>query len=246
EAERLLAEAEGLVRDRFVPESEVKARASAVALAAAALDRARRDADAAREQLARHDLIAPFDGVIARKLTEAGEWVETGTPVLDLVDANHLWLDVRAPQQYWAEFGADAQVTVQVDALAGEAFNARVHARVPVSDPAARTFLVRLVVDAPPEAVTPGMSAQARFRLQGQGSVLRIPRDAIVRYPDGTTTVWAIDRSADGAQARQRAVTLARDLGEQVEIVGGIEAGVPVVVRGNERLREGQAVRIEP
>ena len=244
EARRLLAESRRLGEQSFLPETEVAARETAVALAEAALARAQSEHDSARERLERHDVVAPFEGIIARRLVEAGEWVETGTAVAELVNLDELWLDVQAPQQYWPELTPDAAVAAVADALPERTLEARVHARVPVSDPSARTFLVRLVAVNLDEEITPGMSARALFELTGGGEVLRVPRDAIIRYPDGTTTVWIVDRSQDAPQAREVEVSIGRFVGDSVEIVAGMDASMPVVVRGNEVLTEGTQVRV--
>lgn len=244
EAARLRDEGQRLVRDRFLPETEVRARESAVHVAEAALSVAAAERDTVAERVERHAITAPFNGVIARKLTEAGEWVETGTAVVELVDVNALWLDVQVPQQLWPELRTGAEVTVTADALPGQTLPARIHARVPVSDPAARTFLLRLALDAEDADITPGMSARAQLALDSGETLLMIPRDAVIRYPDGTTTVWVVDRDTTPARARQDEIDVAHIEGDRVAVAGGLEAGQPVVVRGNEVLSEDQPVRV--
>lgn len=240
EAKRLRDEGRRLVRDRFLPESEVQSREAAVLMAEAAVAVSESEAATVSERLARHTVIAPFDGVVSRKLTEAGEWASTGVPVAELVGTDELWLDVRAPQESWPALADRAEVAVRADAFPNRPLEATVHARVPVNDPTARTFLVRLVISDPPPGVIPGMSARARFLLPRGGKVLNLPRDAIIRYPDGTTTVWIV---TDG-KARESEVTVDRFVGDIAEISAGVGAGQQVVVRGNEVLTENQSVRI--
>jgi len=244
EAVRLRDEALRLSEDRFLPDTEIQARKSAVQVAKAALDVAGAERDTAAERLDRHAIVAPFDGVIAEKLTEAGEWVETGTAVAELVAVDDLWLDVQAPQRLWPRLRQETDVSVVVDALGGRAFAAEVAARVPVSDPDARTFLLRLVLpDADPD-ITPGMSARARLRLTTDADALLVPRDALIRYPDGTITVFIVDDASAPPRVRQREVTIGRVDGDMAVIESGLEAGQPVVVRGNEVLDDGDAVRV--
>lgn len=243
EAQRLRDEAVDLGSRNALPATEVAARRSGVAVAEAAVSRANAALTAARERLRRHTVIAPFDGVIASRGTESGEWVETGAAVLELVGTDELWLDVRAPQRYWPDLRPDSRVTAVADAFPDRVLEARVHARVPVSDPSARTFLVRLVVD-DLSGITPGMSASAQITLGDERQVLRVPRDAIIRYPDGTTTVWVVDDSSDAPLAREVTVNIGRYLGDRVEISAGISATDPVVIRGNEVLTQGQTVRL--
>jgi len=244
EAARLRDEGRRLIRDRFLPETELRARESAVQVAEAALRVAEAERDTVAERVERHAITAPFAGVIARRLTEAGEWVETATAVVELVAVDALWLDLQAPQRLWPRLSAGARVTVTVDALPGQTLPARIHARVPVSDPTARTFLLRLALDAEDADITPGMSARARLEIDAGETFLMIPRDAVIRYPDGTTTVWVVDRETSPARVRQVEIVVARTEGDRVAVAGGLEAGRPVVVRGNEVLVEDQPVRV--
>jgi membrane fusion protein, multidrug efflux system len=247
EARRLHDEGRRLVGDNYVSETEVEARAAQLAIAEAAVSRGASRVATAEEQLARHSVLAPFDGVISRKMTEAGEWVETGSAVAELVATDELWLDVQAPQQYWAALAPDAVVSVELEALNDRSVAAFVHARVPVNDPAARTFLVRLAFDDGQELselVTPGMSGRARFQLSDEQEVVRIPRDALIRYPDGTTTVWVVEEQGQTMRAREVEVTVGRTSGDDVEIVSELDPLQAVVVRGNEVLRQDQPVRV--
>ncbi|MEM1080379.1 MAG: efflux RND transporter periplasmic adaptor subunit [Pseudomonadota bacterium] len=248
EAQRLFDEGQRLVQDRFVPETEVQAREAGVGIAEAALISAQADLATARERLRQHRVTAPFDGVIADRAAEIGEWIETGTAVMELVTVDQLWLDIRAPQQYWNSLDTDARARVSVDALGSETLAARVHTRVPVKDPDARTFLVRLVLDQPDARLTPGMSATARFEWSDGGQVLRIPRDAITRYPDGTLTVWVVDQRPSSAVVNEQAIAVASTgqplASADLYVTAGLAPGQAIVIRGNELLSEGQPVQV--
>jgi multidrug efflux pump subunit AcrA (membrane-fusion protein) len=119
----------------------------------------------------------------------------------------------------------------------------KVVARVPVNSQNARTFLVRVTVTDPAQVMTPGMSAQVVFPITGGTSTVRIPRDAVLRKPDGSTTVW-IAGEGDTPTVSEREVQLGRSLRDWVDVHNGLSAGMRVVVRGNETLAEGQQVRV--
>jgi multidrug efflux pump subunit AcrA (membrane-fusion protein) len=102
---------------------------------------------------------------------------------------------------------------------------------------------VRILIDGAADLVLPGTSATAVIGLPGSQKALVIPRDALLPYPDGSHSVFVVRDGAGGTTAVERAVKLGRG-GAQVEVLEGIEPGDRVVVRGNERLRNGQAVRI--
>jgi RND family efflux transporter MFP subunit len=244
EATRLLDEALRLSEGQVIPATEIEARRSSVQVAEAQLNTALARRDTAAERLAQHAIVAPFSGVIARRLTESGEWVQTGTAVVELVSVADLWLDIQAPQRLWPKLREDTDVTVVVDALEGASFLADVAARVPVSNPDARTFLLRLVLPQADPDITPGMSARAHLSLSTDADALLVPRDALLRFPDGTTTLFIVDTAASPARARQREVSVGRIDGEWAVIEKGIIADQAVVVRGNELLRDGDAVRL--
>ena len=243
EARRLAVEARRLVAEKHLPQTELARREADAELAAAALVASEAFEREQAELLRRHVVPAPFTGVVARRLTEAGEWVSRGTPVIELVATDRVRLDVQAPQERFAAIRQDAVVQVSADALGGQSLPGRIVARVPVSDPSARTFLVRVVVDDAERRLLPGTSATAVIGLPGTKQALVISRDALLRYPDGSHTVFVLRDGPDGPTALERPVKLGGG-GVQVEVLEGIGPADRVVVRGNERLRSGQLVRI--
>lgn len=242
EAQRLVGEARKLVGERHLPRTELERREAELELANAEYAAAQAAEREQAEIVRRHALLAPFDGVIARRLTDVGEWVTRGTPVLELVATDRVRLDVRAPQEHFLAIREDAEVQVRVVG-ADEPQQGRIVARVPVGEAGARTFLVRIVIEADDVPLLPGASATALIKLQGSRPALVAPKDALLRYPDGTHSVFVIEQRGGETIARERRVEVGAS-GEQVEILKGLRAGERIVVRGNESLRDGQAVKI--
>jgi RND family efflux transporter MFP subunit len=244
EAERLRSEARRLAADGNVPKSQVDTAEAEVRIAAAAVSRLEAERRLQQEIVARHRLIAPFAGVVSRKLTESGEWVETGTPVLELVAVDDVRVDVQAPQERFDEIEPGSRAEVRTDAVPGRVFAGEVAAIVPVKDPMSRTFLVRVTVPEGARALTPGASALVEFRLVRPRGVMTVARDAVVRQPDGSALVWVVVTQREGTVAAPRRVELGRPVGDAIEIRAGLDGDARVIVRGNETLREGQPVRV--
>lgn len=244
EAERLRDEARKLEGSRTIPETQVRATEAEVAIRRAALQRLQAEQREQAERLRRHTLVAPFDGVIASKLTETGEWVDTGTAVLELVETDRLRLDVRAPQKLYQSISEAMPVIVRSEALSRQELEGEVRARVPVNDPAARTFLVRIHIEDPENLLVPGMSAQAYFDIGTGETGIVIPRDAVVRLSDGSTNVWTVKKVDNEMIASRLQVKLGKIMSDRVEVREGLSAGQTIIVRGSEVLSEGQAVRI--
>ena len=244
DAKRRLAEGRRLLENRNIPETEVSSRAAAVRIEAAALARLRARAAHQAERLARHAITAPFAGVISRKDTAEGEWVDPGTALVELVATDGLRLDFQAPQAYYPRIDTATPVTVAMEALPDGPVEARIGATIPVSDPQARTFIVRVHPERDDLPITPGMSASATLRLATGREGVVVPRDALIRYPDGRVTVWTVQRQQEMVTVHERQVETGLAFAGRVEVRAGLEAGARVVTRGNEALSEGQPVRL--
>jgi len=127
---------------------------------------ARLEAEFARQQeiVRRYTVRAPFAGVIAQKFAEVGQWVQRSQALFELVDAEVLRVDVPVPQAYFASVGVGTPATVRFDAQAGKPIEAVVTTRVPIGDPAARTFVARLEIDNSKGEFAPGMSVRVALR----------------------------------------------------------------------------------
>lgn len=244
EAERQLSISINLAKNEFVADAQVKTRQSEMELAQATAKSALANLNEQKELLDRHTLIAPFSGVISEKLTEVGEWVQRGDPVLSLVSTDVIRLDLRAPQERFNKINDKAKITIFIDALDNIPLQAKVGALVPVANPRERTFLLRLLVDDAQLNLLPGMSARAEISLPPVKGSLMISQDALLRQPDGGHSVFVIEQEGGGLIAHRQSIEILYEKGGQVTIAGGLKPGQKVVVRGNELLQEGQSVAV--
>lgn len=243
DAQRRLAEAEPLVRDKSIAETEVKSLRAEVDIDAAAVAAASASLAEQQAVLARHSVRAPFDGVVAERIAELGEWVAPGDPLLRLVATDGLRFDFRVPQSHFSGLSERTPVQVSLDAYPGRSWAGRIEAIVPVNDPGARTFLLR--VGAPEAPAVPGMSARAVLSLDTGRRAVVVSRDALIRHSDGRSTVWVVDGDGANATVSERRVEPGLEFDGQLELHSGLEVGARVVVRGNESLQEGQGVTVQ-
>jgi RND family efflux transporter MFP subunit len=249
---RLDAELAELALERSF--AEVRQRETALADARRRLDEAERvgpERGIARTQIEslRAEVASEeASGVISERYTELGEWVNPGDALLELVAIDNLRFDFRVSQNFFGEIKENAPVEITLDTLPGQKLSGRVSAIVPVKDPGARTFLVRVLADASESiaslAISPGMSASAAFSLDAGRSGIAVSRDAILRFPDGRVTAWVVD-SRDGLSVvREQAVSTGLEFDGYVEIRAGLSEGDRAVTHGNESLQEGQTIKI--
>lgn len=243
DAQRRLKIAENLATRAIGPQNNVDTILTEIAVRRATLERLKAQRAAADERIARHNIKAPFAGVISRKLTEAGQWVVPGNTVAELVELDGLRIELPVPQQYFARLSQDIGISLTFDSIPDAAMPARIDAIIPVSDPNARTFTLRVVPLNRNLTLAPGMSARASIDLRTDEEGLVVSRDALLRQPDGRITVWIVEPNGDSSRVRERRVEIGVSFDGLTEIRSGLKLGDRVVVRGNESLSEGQSVR---
>ena len=244
DARRRVVEVKKLLAEKSFPESEARSLESLVQRNEAVLERRQAERAFAAATLERYRVKAPFAGVVAARDADPGERVDTGSNVLLLVATDRLQLDLRVPQNYFSRVRVGTELSLALDALPGQRIESSLARIVPVSDPDARTFLARAQIDNREGRLTPGMSVRAVLRIGTDRQAEVVPRDALIRYPDGRTIVWVASVDGDRHIVEERLVRTGITFDDQIEIVEGLREGERVVVRGNEALRHGQQVRV--
>ncbi|MEG6508654.1 efflux RND transporter periplasmic adaptor subunit [Methyloligella sp. 2.7D] len=244
DSKRRLRIADKLASRNYGTQNEAEARAAEVEIDTAALES--RKAELARRAaiLERHKLRAPYDGIISERMAELGQWLATGTAAFELVAMKGLRIDAPVPQQYFAQVSKGAEASLVFDAIPGKTFPAKIGALIPVSDPDARTFTLRVLPVDENLPITPGMSARTKLKLKTGDEDVVVSRDALIRHPDGRITVWVVEEEDGVAQVKERKIEIGLAFGGMVQVLSGLKDGEQVVVRGNESLHEGQAVRL--
>jgi len=244
DARRRLEVARSLKMSSSVSANEIDSLDAEVAIDRAGVDRYLAEQRMQAAHLRRHTLYAPFTGTISRKLVELGEWVQPGEAVAELVATTELRIDFQVPQAYYPGLTGNPVIEVTLDAFPGRNLPSRIESVVPVADPVSRTFPVRVQLADPDLPLIQGMSASAVLKLDSGARGIVVPRDAVVRHADGRVMVWVVGKEGEPATVSERRVKVGPGFNGEIPIMQGLDANELVVVRGNEALRDGQAVSI--
>lgn len=244
DARRRLQDAERLRKQKSLSENEMRLLESEAEVDAATLKQKQAEERRQQVRVERHTLRAPFGGVISERLAETGEWIESRTPVLTLVAVDDLRVEFRVPQEFYSQINRQTTLGISLDAIPGSEFDGVVASVVPVNDASSRTFLIHVRVNSGDARMTHGMSVKGQLHLPTGREEVVIPRDAILRYPDGRATVWVVSSSHETPTVAEKRVTPGHSFERMISIREGVQAGEVVVVEGNESLKEGQQVRV--
>lgn len=216
-----------------------------LAQARAEVQAAQAQLDLARDQLERHVVRAPFDGVISDKHVEAGAWLSPGDAVFTLVEVDPVRIEAPLPQAWLGHVRAGTPARLRLGREGAEPVPVEVTRVIGVGSRATRTFPLQIDLPNDTLGAAPGMAADLMIEIgSGEAAVLSVPADALVRRPDGSTLLWRVGEADGKPVAEPVPVQVGRNLGGRLEVSGPLAAGDRVVLEGNERLRPGQAVRL--
>ncbi|MEE8552867.1 MAG: efflux RND transporter periplasmic adaptor subunit, partial [Desulfobacterales bacterium] len=184
-------------------------------------------------------VVAPFSGFVAKEHTQVGEWIDGGGPVVTLIDLEQVRITVDVPERYAVLLIPQGEVKVMVRSISNDLLAGKIYALLPQANPDSRTFPVRINLANPEFKIKSGMEAMVTFNLAASKNALLMPKDAIVTQGNNKLVFFV----ADG-QAMPVNVKVLGYYDGDVAVEGNLKPGTPVVIRGNERLRPGQAVNV--
>ncbi|MGA2785911.1 MAG: efflux RND transporter periplasmic adaptor subunit [Verrucomicrobiota bacterium] len=179
-------------------------------------------------------VIAPFDGVITRKYTDVGDLASPGKPLLEMEDARDLRLEADVPEAVIGHLTLGDKLGVRVSGVTNE-LDGVISEIAPSADPNSRTFLVKL--DLPSASgLRAGQFGRAAMPV-GETSALRVQASAVVQRGQMELVFVVVN-----GHAQLRIVKTGKRIGDEVELVSGVDAGEKVVVDGAANLVDGQPV----
>jgi RND family efflux transporter MFP subunit len=183
---------------------------------AAQLAAAEAQLDQARVNLAHHQLVAPFAGVVTRVPDGVGITVAAGTPLVTLVRTRELVLETSLTQGDAAELAPGAKASVSVPATGARTPDATVTVVVPAVDAATNRVPVELSVPNRDGRFLPNAFARAELPRGGRDA-WPVPSGALIQHL-GRYAVWT---TGVDAKARVVAVRVLAEQGEKSLVVPG-------------------------
>jgi len=187
------------------------------------------------------DLHSPIDGVVTARTFDAKNIFGGAQPILIVMQMSPVKVMVNISEVFFPHVRTGMEVRVRLDTYPDRQFAGRINIIYPTIDQMSRTFRAEVTIANADMAVRPGMFARVELNFGTLDHVV-VPDVAVIRQP-GTNTRYVF--TVENGQARRREVELGRLLGDQFEVISGIETGAQVVVAGQSRLLDQTEVKIE-
>ncbi len=188
-------------------------------------------------------VVAPFDGLVTARTTDVGALINAGAggpPLFVVSETSKLRVYVNVPQNYVPSIPVSTKALLSVPEYPGRTFPATVEASAQSVDVASNTTRMQLVVDNSRNDLMTGSFTNVTFDLPHPAVAINVPASALIFNQTGLHVAIV------GSEGRivLREVTIARDLGNEVELGSGITADDRVVINPPDGIASGDKVRI--
>jgi RND family efflux transporter MFP subunit len=243
-SEVTLARGRSLLASNAVSQQEVDQRSADLANKQAAVHASEAAVERLEVLAGYKNVAAPFDGVVSERNTDVGALISAGSsaglPMFVISDSHKLRVSIAVPQSYAPAIRIGDKAIVAVPEYPGRTFPAIVEASARSVDIGSGTTHMQLMVDNAGGELMPGGYANVHADLAGDAGSFRIPVSALV-FDQAGLRVATVD--PDDRVVFKR-VTIARDLGSEIEIGSGVQADDRVIAAPPDGIADGDRVRI--
>jgi membrane fusion protein, multidrug efflux system len=233
-----------LIPSNFVSMQEIDERTADLSNKKAAVNSGQANVERLEALAGYKKITVPFNGVVTARDTDVGALINAGGgsgPAMFVIsDIKKLRVYVNVPQTYVPAIKIGAKAVITMPEYPTRTFQATVEASSQSVDVSSGTTRMQLALDNSGGELMPGGYANVRLTLQRDGVPLHIPASALIFNQNGlrVATVTADDKILF------KKVTIARDLGREIELASGIAADDRVIVAPPDGIADGDQVRV--
>jgi len=184
---------------------------------------------------------APWGGVVSKVLVVEGDYVSPRAPLVEIFDPDSLVVRFAVPESESqnVHIGNGHGISVTLDAYPGKTFPGRIIRIYPKLDPSTRTRLIEASL-AKDISLTPGLFARIKMKVETHENAVLVPAEAVLVNAKGDRVAFVVQEG----KAAARKVATGIEAGRLIEIISGVKPGDQIVVAGNEKLKDGTALKL--
>jgi len=193
------------------------------------------------DNLTKSVVVAPFSGILLKKMTEKGSFTPPGAPIGVLVDIDKVIVKFDFSDKEIASVKIGSSVELTSDAFPDKVFKGKIDRIVPSVDINSRMTKIKVVAENPLRLLRPGMMVRTDVVTDRFASVVSIPVDCLV-YQGKNTFVYVVDKIT--SMAVRKNIVVERLYGDKALVSKGLSAGETIVLTGQSYLSYSTKVRI--
>jgi Cu(I)/Ag(I) efflux system membrane fusion protein len=175
---------------------------------------------------------ATVSGTVSEKLVEQGDYIKQGQPLLKITKLNTVWANFDVYENQIDLFRKGQEMTITTNAHSNKEFKGKVAFIDPVLDTRTRTVKLRVVLNNADNLLKPGMFVEGKIEAAAptKGQVVNIPSSAVLWT--GERSLVYIKTNPDKPIFEMREVKLGKHIGENYEVLNGLDNGDEIVTHG--------------
>ncbi len=176
-------------------------------------------------------IYAPISGTVVQRKIGPGQYVSAGSsdPVFVIGDLSTVWLTAFVRESDAASVSVGQDITVNVMALPGHPFTAKINYVATAIDPNTRRLLVRATIDNKEGLLKPEMFANVTIYSTGGRAAPAVPKQALI-YEADRVRIWV---ARDDKSVELRHIKIGLTNGNLVEVTSNLKPGERIVTRGS-------------
>ena len=190
-------------------------------------------------QIQKHQIRAPFDGIIGLRSVSQGSYINSSDELVTLYNINPIKIDFSIPGKYSSQVNAGDNINFEVDSYEGQQFKGEIYAVEPQIDPKTRSIQARAKSQNKENKLLPGQFVKINLTLNTFENAIMIPTEAVVPELNGKK-VFVYN---NGLVETKRIETGIRTA-DKIQVTSGLKAGDIVLTSGVLQLRQGMEVDI--
>ena len=185
-------------------------------------------------------LTSPISGIVTARNYDNGDMYSGQMPVLTVMQINPVKILINVSESYYAKVKVGMGVDISFDVFSNEKFNGKVSLIYPTIDERTRTFSVEIKLPNNNSKVRPGMFGRVSVNFGSENRIVVPDLSVIKQAGSGARYIYVYK---DG-KVSYKQIELGQRIGNEYEIISGLNIGDQVVVAGQSKLVDGSAVEV--
>ena len=196
-----------------------------------------------KAQLAKTIVRAPFSGVIDEVITEKGQVVAPGQPLMRIVNLSNMYVASNIPENFIGKIKNGASVEVFIKSI-GKTVTGKVRQVGNYINPNNRNFSIEIAVPNQDNLLRPNQVAVLKIADYTKANAVLIPESIVTENASGEKIVYTINSQSKKAVAVKKAVKTGLTSGANIEVLEGLTTGDVVIIEGARSVQDGDAVEV--
>lgn len=196
-----------------------------------------------KAQLAKTIVRAPFSGVIDEVITEKGQVVAPGQPLMRIVNLSNMYVGANIPENFIGKIKNGASVDVFIKSI-GKTVTGKVRQVGNYINPNNRNFSIEIAVPNQDNLLRPNQVAVLKIADYTKANAILIPESIVTENASGEKIVYTINSQSKKTVAVKKVVKTGLTSGANIEVLEGLTNGDVVIIEGARSVQEGDAIEV--